>query len=107
MFLVCAIGAVAVALLPETLGAKLPETLEEASVFGVDDKFFSYLPSRAIPETESEVSEEEKESLFDWNILMKDVVPDGLKPGEEDLNATLVKDLLQKHYQGLKESNLV
>ena len=46
---------------------------------------------------------QEKESLFDWNILMKDVV-DG-KPGE-DLNATLVKDLLQKHYQGLKESNL-
>ena len=46
MFLVCAAGATAVAFLPETLGAKLPETLEEASVFGIHDKFFSYLPSK-------------------------------------------------------------
>ena len=46
MFLVCAAGAAAVAFLPETLGAKLPETLEEASVFGIHDKFFSYLPSK-------------------------------------------------------------
>lgn len=54
-------------------------------------------------EEDSWFEKQEKESLFDWNILMKDVV-DG-KPGE-DLNATLVKDLLQKHYQGLKESNV-
>ena len=54
-------------------------------------------------EADSWLEKQEKESLFDWNILMKDVV-DG-KPGE-DLNATLVKDLLQKHYQGLKESNV-
>ena len=46
MFLVCAIGAIAVSLLPETLGATLPETLDEASVFGKDDKFFSFLPSK-------------------------------------------------------------
>ena len=46
MFLVCALGAIAVALLPETLGAKLPETLVEATTFGVNDKFFSYLPSK-------------------------------------------------------------
>ena len=46
MFLVCALGAIAVALLPETLGAKLPETLEEATTFGISDKFFSYLPSK-------------------------------------------------------------
>ena len=48
MCAVCAIGAIAVALLPETLGAKLPETLEEASVFGAKDKFFSYLPSKIL-----------------------------------------------------------
>ena len=46
MFLVCAAGALAVILLPETLGAKLPETLEEASQFGRKDKFFSYLPGK-------------------------------------------------------------
>ena len=48
MCAVCAIGAIAVALLPETLGAKLPETLEEASVFGAKDKFFSFLPSKIL-----------------------------------------------------------
>ena len=46
MFLVCAIGAIAVSLLPETLGATLPETLDQASVFGKHDKFFSFLPSK-------------------------------------------------------------
>ena len=46
MFLVCAIGAIAVSLLPETLGATLPETLDQASVFGKNDKFFSFLPSK-------------------------------------------------------------
>ena len=46
MFLICASGALAVALLPETLGAKLPETLEEAAQFGAKDKFFSFLPSK-------------------------------------------------------------
>ena len=46
MFVVCATGALAVALLPETLGARLPETLEEASEFGKGDKYFSYLPSK-------------------------------------------------------------
>ena len=45
---------------------------------------------------------EEKESLMDWNVLMKDVV-DG-KP--DDLNAQLVKDLLTKHYAELKQSNV-
>ena len=34
------------AFLPETLGATLPETLEEASSFAVGDKFFSFLPKR-------------------------------------------------------------
>lgn len=48
MFLVCTAGAIAVSLLPETLGAKLPETLVEASLFGKNDKFFSYLPSNTI-----------------------------------------------------------
>ena len=44
--IVCATGALAVALLPETLGARLPETLEEATEFGAKDKFFSFLPSK-------------------------------------------------------------
>jgi hypothetical protein len=53
---------------------------------------------------DSWLERQEKESLFDWNVLMKDVV-DGGKPGK-DLNATLVKDLLEKHYQNLKQSNV-
>ena len=46
MFLIAGSGALSVAFLPETLGANLPETLEEASTFGTNDKFFSYLPKR-------------------------------------------------------------
>ena len=46
---------------------------------------------------------EEKESLLDWNAIMKDVV-DG-HPNAE-LNPALIKDLLQKHYDGLKDSNV-
>ena len=46
MFLIAGGGALSVAFLPETLGATLPETLEEASTFGTNDKFFSYLPKR-------------------------------------------------------------
>ena len=46
MFLISGAGALSVAFLPETLGATLPETLEEASSFGTKDKFFSILPKR-------------------------------------------------------------
>jgi hypothetical protein len=46
MFLIAGGGALSVAFLPETLGANLPESLEEASTFGTNDKFFSYLPKR-------------------------------------------------------------
>ena len=46
---------------------------------------------------------QEKQSLIDWNIIMQDVT-DGV-PGH-DINATLIKDLLQKHYQDLKESKV-
>ena len=46
MFLISGAGALSVAFLPETLGATLPETLEEASSFGTKDKFFSVLPKR-------------------------------------------------------------
>ena len=46
MFLICTVGAFAVSLLPETVGASLPQTLEEASVFGIEDKYFSFLPGR-------------------------------------------------------------
>lgn len=112
MFLVCVVGAISVSLLPETLGAKLPETLTQASTFGTDDKFFSFLPARddfndnTFDETSStdfEVGEKHKEA-FDWNPLMQDVFDSG-KPGE-DVNASLIKDLLAKHYRDLKESNV-
>ena len=46
---------------------------------------------------------QEKQSLIDWNVIMQDVI-DGV-PGQ-DVNATLIKDLLQKHYQDLKESKV-
>ena len=46
---------------------------------------------------------QEKQSLIDWNVIMQDVI-DGV-PGH-DVNATLIKDLLQKHYQDLKESKV-
>merc|ERR1712059_53125 len=40
MMLICLAGAVATSFLPETLGAKLPETLEESNQFGRTDKYF-------------------------------------------------------------------
>ena len=46
MFLVCIAGFVATLFLPETLGRKLPETINEASSFGAKDKFFSFRPGR-------------------------------------------------------------
>ena len=46
---------------------------------------------------------QEKQSLIDWNVIMQDVIDGG--PGH-DINATLIKDLLQKHYQDLKESKV-
>ncbi len=53
---------------------------------------------------EEQMAEEwEKENLVDWNVIMKDVT-DGA-PGK-DINATLIKDLLYKHYKDLKESNV-
>merc|ERR1712210_325109 len=46
MMLICLAGAVATSFLPETLGAKLPETLEDANQFGRTDKYFSFKPNR-------------------------------------------------------------
>merc|ERR1712200_148507 len=43
---VCFVGAFATIFLPETHDVKLPETLEEASVFGSEDKFWSWKPKR-------------------------------------------------------------
>ena len=57
------------------------------------------------PKEQEWFEKQEKESLLDWNILMKDVV-DGDPSIAADINPTLVKDLLQKHFQGLKESNV-
>jgi len=53
MFLIAGAGALSVSFLPETLGATLPETLEEATTFGAKDKFFSYLPKREEDEKKS------------------------------------------------------
>eukprot|EP00092_Neocalanus_flemingeri_P014336 GFUD01015463.1.p1 GENE.GFUD01015463.1~~GFUD01015463.1.p1 ORF type:complete len:584 (+),score=109.85 GFUD01015463.1:144-1895(+) len=47
MFLICLAGTVATSFLPETVGAKLPETLEDANQFGRSDKYFSMKPPRA------------------------------------------------------------
>ena len=57
------------------------------------------------PKEQEWFEKQEKESLLDWNILMKDVV-DGDPSIAAGINPTLVKDLLQKHFQGLKESNV-
>jgi len=46
MMLICLAGSIATSFLPETLGAKLPETLEDANQFGRTDKYFSLKPNR-------------------------------------------------------------
>ena len=46
LFLICLSGSLATSFLPETLEAKLPETLEDANEFGKSDKYFSYKPPR-------------------------------------------------------------
>jgi len=47
MFLICLLGSVSTSFLPETVGAKLPETLEDANQFGRSDKYLSFKPNRA------------------------------------------------------------
>jgi len=47
MFLICILGAVSTSFLPETVGAKLPETLEDANQFGRSDKYLSFKPNRS------------------------------------------------------------
>jgi len=46
LFLICLAGSIATSFLPETVGAKLPETLEDANNFGARDKYFSFKPPR-------------------------------------------------------------
>ena len=46
LFLICLSGTVATSFLPETIGAKLPETLEDANDFGKGDSYFSFKPPR-------------------------------------------------------------
>jgi len=41
----CVVGAICASLLPETLNEKLPETLQDAALFGKGRKFWS-LPQR-------------------------------------------------------------
>ena len=44
MALMAALGIVSSALLPETFGQSLPETLEDANNLGKNAKFWSFLP---------------------------------------------------------------
>lgn len=44
MFFICLIGAICTSFMPETLGCALPETIKDASTFGINDKYFSFLP---------------------------------------------------------------
>merc|ERR1719195_903064 len=46
LFLICLTGSIATSFLPETVGSKLPETLEDANNFGKTDKYFSFKPPR-------------------------------------------------------------
>ena len=39
----CLFGAIAASFLPETVGVALPETLGEATKFGEDQKYFSWI----------------------------------------------------------------
>lgn len=55
MMLICLVGAIATSFLPETLGAKLPETLEDANQFGRSDKFFSFKPTRYVQPAEQSI----------------------------------------------------
>ena len=109
MFLVCFIGFVAATLMPETLYRHLPETIEEASTFGAEDKFFSYLPAkrefmaakRLKEETEKE--EEEKASLCDWNPVLRASFKGSKQP--EDISQELIGDL-KAHYVDAPESSI-
>ena len=65
--------------------------------------FFSEVIDIDTTNANSFFERQEKQSLIDWNVIMQDVT-DGV-PGH-DINATLIKDLLQKHYQDLKESKV-
>ena len=46
LFLICLTGSLATSFLPETVGAKLPETLQEANTFGQQDKYLIVKPPR-------------------------------------------------------------
>jgi len=61
MFIVCVAGVIAAAILPETAGRSLPETLADAQKFGKGDKFFSW--DAPIWRKESPKSEENGEEM--------------------------------------------
>jgi hypothetical protein len=124
MFLVCFIGFCAATLLPETLHRNLPETIQEASSFGANDKFFSFLPAKKENmQRERERKNKEKalgknknglmvdldlvessDSLYDWNPVMR--ASFGKRGPPKDVSPELVKGLLASHYSSTKESNI-
>ena len=100
MFLICLTGSICVSLIPETLGCKLPETIAAAQEFGRKDKYFSFLPHGY-----SKVrTNENGETLVDWNDVMDDVFDGPVK--ESDINPDLVRNLLSSHYEKLKETHI-
>ena len=105
---VCFIGFVAAVLMPETLYRHLPETIEEASTFGAEDKFFSYLPAKreflAAKRLKAEKEEgEEKASLRDWNPVLRASFKGSKQP--DDVNKELIGDLTA-HYVDAPESSI-
>ena len=58
LFMICLSGTVATSFLPETVGAKLPETLEDANTFGVKVKYFSFKPARSSHKYEAPVEQD-------------------------------------------------
>ena len=111
MFLVCFVGFVAAALMPETLYRHLPETIEEASTFGAEDKFFSYLPAKReflaakrLKAEKDREREEEKASLCDWNPVLRASFKGSKQP--EDISAELIGDLTA-HYVDAPESSII
>ncbi len=55
MSAICLLGAVAASFLPETAGAELPETIEEACAFGAEQDYFKWMrPGKINQQTKEE-----------------------------------------------------
>ena len=79
----------------------------EASTFGAEDKFFSYLPAKreflAAKRLKAEKEEEERASLCDWNPVLRASFKGSKQP--EDVSPKLIGDLTA-HYVEAPESSI-